>query len=336
MQVRRSCISIEDVTLWHNLLGAVALAIRGKRDRPEVGSFMRQLDAHLAALSCELRAGNYRPAPLTEFTIHDPKTRRIRAPILRDRVVHHALMAKIGPVLDRALIDDTFACRVGKGTLAAVERVERLLRRFPWYAKLDVKAYFPSIDHSRLCAQLGRRFRDRGVLDVCAVIIDAYADAPGRGVPIGALTSQHFANHYLGPLDRFLMEAVRVGGMVRYMDDIVVFVDSRKACHEVVADTREFARTLLGLELHRIQMQRSRFGVSFLGYRLDGQTRRPTLRRRRRFRAAIERWERAFRLGLIDASTLQRGTDAALAIVQDCQSARFRRRFLASRAVLDA
>ena len=119
------------------------------------------------------------------FEIRDPKLRAIFAPCFRERVLHHALMNLIGPVLDRALVDDSFACRAGKGTLAATVRVHEHVRRFPWYAKMDVRAYFASIRHSILMERVRRRIKGDDVLALLDRIVAAHGEGSGLGLPIG-------------------------------------------------------------------------------------------------------------------------------------------------------
>ena len=155
------------------------------------------------------------------FRILDPKPRLIHAPGFPDRVLHHAIMAHAGPVLDRGLVDDTYACRTGKGTLAAVQRACAQAGRFAWFAQIDIRAYFASIGHERLLALLQRRFRDRDLLALLRRIVGAHQPTAGCGLPIGTLTSQYFANFYLNGLDRLLLEHMRVRGYVRYLDDAV-------------------------------------------------------------------------------------------------------------------
>jgi hypothetical protein len=115
-------------------------------------------------------------------------------------------MLHVGPVLERALVDDCYACRLGKGSLAAVRRAQHHLQRFPWFVKTNIRAYFASIDHHRLGQLLGRRLKDPAVLALCKRILAQRPGPQGRGLPIGALTSQHFANTYLDGFDRFLLE----------------------------------------------------------------------------------------------------------------------------------
>ena len=127
--MRRSRATLTEVADLGNLARAFWLAARGKRTRPEVLAFTADLDRHLADLARDLLSGTVPVGDLRSFQIRDPKPRTIHAPCFRERVLHHALIAQIGPPLDRTLVDDTYACRPGKGTLAAVLRAQRLLRR---------------------------------------------------------------------------------------------------------------------------------------------------------------------------------------------------------------
>ena len=208
--MKRSAVGLAEIADMHNLAAAFHAAARGKRGRGDVEAFRGDLDRELSALHAGLLAGTLSPAPMRRFRIHDPKPRLIHAPCFRDRVLHHAIMAHVGPVLDRTLVFDTYACRAGKGTLAAVQRASAHARRNDWHAQIDVRGYFASIDHAVLLDLLARQFKNRGLMLLLARIILAHEDSPGRGLPIGTLTSQHFANFYLGGLDRRLLEVCRV------------------------------------------------------------------------------------------------------------------------------
>lgn len=264
---------------------------------------------------------------MTRFPIRDPKPRIIHAPCFRERVLHHAIVAYIGPVLERTLIDDTFACRAGKGTLAAVHRCQAHIRRFPWYAKLDVRQYFASIDHSILKRQLRQRFKSAPLLQLLDRIIAAHEEAPGKGLPIGALTSQVFANFYLNPLDRFLLESCHVAGMVRYMDDFVAWDASRQRMVDIVNQTKAFLQQELKLTAKdTVQINRSARGLPMCGYRIFAGTIQLARSRRKRYVRAKDYWERHYHTGKIDARHLQTGFDAALAITAHAQATTWRRR----------
>lgn len=217
----------------------------------------------------ELAEGTYEVGPYHQFTIFDPKERLITAPCFRDRVLHHAVTLVCEPVFERLLIADTFACRRGKGRIAAVERARSFARCFHWFLKLDIRKYFDSIDHAILSRLLRRKLKDRRLLELFDRIIASYEVAPGRGVPIGSLTSQHFANFYLGQLDRFVKEELQAGGYVRYMDDFVVWGKDRAGLTTVRDRIKEFVARELSLTLKpHPYINQSRWGMDFLGCRV--------------------------------------------------------------------
>jgi hypothetical protein len=225
---------------------AAAATTRGKRRRPDVAWFLFRREAALAALREDLLADRYRPAGFELLYVHEPKARVIsRAPVL-DRVVHTALVHLMEPVLTRSVLPESFACRRGLGTHRAVLRLLALVRRHRFAVHLDVRGYFPSIDLDLLRGLLRRRIRDERFLAVVDAVLEAGARVyatpraraharlsaswppPGRGLPIGALTSQLFAAHvYLDALDHFVKRELKVPGYVRYVDDIFLFGDAR-------------------------------------------------------------------------------------------------------------
>lgn len=312
--MRRSGVGLAAVADWHNLAAAFQRAARGKRGRPEVQAFAADLAGELARLGADIRAGTVALGQSRPLRIHDPKPRLIHAPCLRERVLHHAIMAQVGPVLDRALVDDSFACRVGKGALAAVQRAQQHARRWPWWCKIDIRAYFASIDHAVLKGLLARKFKDPPLLALLGRIIDAHAAAPGRGLPIGALTSQHFANFYLAGLDRLLLEQCRVRGLVRYMDDLIWWGEDRAGVRAALVAARDYCTEQLHLEIKPPLFGASTGGVPFCGYRvLPGQL-LLSRRRKRRYAQCRRAWEAAFAAGQIDGPTVQAGYGAALGI----------------------
>jgi hypothetical protein len=162
--MKRSPIDLEAVADWHNLAATFRRAALGKRARPEVQRFAANLEAELARLRCDIVTDTVQVGHTRRFRIRDPKPRIIHAPCFRERVLRYALMAHVGPVLDRALVDDTFACRTGKGALAAVQRAQHHARRWPWWAKIDIRSYFASVDHAVLKDLLARKLKDPRLL----------------------------------------------------------------------------------------------------------------------------------------------------------------------------
>lgn len=314
-------VSLKSVANWDNLAAATWRASVGKRTRYEVRSFLDNLLPNLSDLRRDILDGTVRIGQARKFHIRDPKPRLITAVCFRERVLQHALMWHVGPLLERALVADTFACLVGRGTRAAVKRTQQHARRFPWYAKMDVRQYFASIDHMTLKIMLRRRLKGAGTLELVDRIIDAYGDGNGRGLPIGALTSQWFANYYLGLLDRFLLEQQRVAGMVRYMDDFVFWGTTRDEVQNCAATVDEFLDQTLKLESRPpTQINRSRHGVTVCGYRVFPGTIRLSRSRQDRFTQALTHWEAEWLAGQISSLELQRCIDATLGMTVDADA----------------
>lgn len=314
-------VGFDEATSFHGLLAAATRAARGKRDRPEVARFLMDAERHCLALERALRlpathVEAWRPGPARRFSIRDPKPRMITEVPFPDRVVHHALMAVAEPCFERRAIFDSYACRQGKGQHAALHRTQRFVRACGWALKADVAAYFASIPHDGLMQLVRRSVPDRATCDLLERIVRApgLAAAPGRGLPIGALTSQHLANLYLSPLDHFIKDDMAERRYVRYMDDFVVFGE-RAHLRDLRTALAEFlqARLSLALNPRATRVLPTRDGVPFLGFsvRPRGVRARPATARRlrRRFaaleadhsRGAITEEELASRLGSVFA-----------------------------------
>ncbi len=333
---KRSLVRIEDVASWGNLLTAYWRAAAGRRHQSEVRSFASDLNGELAQLRTQLLSGRVEVGAFRTFQIHDPKPRTIHAPAFRERVLHHALVAYVGPAIERSLVDDTYACRVDKGALAAVRQAQRLSNRFAWFARLDARQYFASIDHQVLRSLVGRRIKGRRVTLILEQILASYETAPGKGLPIGALTSQQFANLYLAPLDRFLLQVQRVR-IVRYMDDVGVWGATAAAVRLATSMAKQFARDQLRLHLAVKQATTpSRKGAKLCGFRVFPDRLLLSDRRRRRYRRARREWESAYSAGLIGSQELQRGYASALAITAHSDARDWRQAELARRPALDA
>ena len=327
--VRRSSVGLVEIARLDNLAAAFRLAARGRRRSNEVREFEQDLELRLETLGRQVSDGTVPVGNYRTFRIRDPKPRLIHAPVFAERVLHHAVMRPAAPVIDRSLVDDTFACRPGRGLLAAVLRSQKHARRFPWFVKIDIRRYFASVDHELLLARLGRRFRCNDLMALFERIVKSHQAGVGCGLPIGSLTSQHFANFYLDCVDRFLLEELRVPAMVRYMDDTVWWCRDRDEARRTRDLAEKFIRTNLRLQVHENgPIQRSAMGLSFLGFRVFPNVLHLTRRRRRRYSRARRQWEAAYQAGIIDSSGLQRGYDAVLAITAHADASGFRRRDL--------
>ncbi len=320
--MKRVAILLDAIAAVDNLALATYRAARGKQTRHDVRRFFQRFDAHINQLAADIRAGRTPYGRFRRLTIRDPKPRIIHAACFEDRIFHHAVTRFAGPVLERALTPTTFACRQGMGNHAAVRQVQRHLRRFPWYVKIDMQHYFDTIDHACLLRLLQRRFKGQAFLALLQRILACYEVTPGKGLPIGALASQHFANYYLDGLDRYILEDLPAYAQVRYMDDTIWWCDSRARARETLAQVCAYAanRRLLTVRAN-VQINRSVHGASFCGYRITPGQLRLSRRRQRRYQQLRRDWERAYALGRIDALALQQAYAAVHAITMPADSA---------------
>lgn len=173
------------------------------------------------------------------------------------------------PVLDRYAIFDSYACRPGKGSQKAVIRAQEFARRNRWYLQLDIHKYFDSITHAIILENLQRRFKDPELLQLFKKMLNTYEVAPGCGLPIGNLVSQHLANFYLGAMDHWIKEERRIHSYLRYMDDFIVFGGSRDVLKQELKTIQGWLATTLQLRLREpTKLNRTRLGFTFLGYRI--------------------------------------------------------------------
>ena len=232
----------DKITSFSVLLEASERAAKGKRTRPDVAAFLAGQEFEVLRLERELRDGTYQPGRYRKIEVYEPKHRIVSAAPFRDRVVHHAVHSVCGPLFERGFIYDSYANRTGKGTHRAVSRFERFRNRYHHVLRCDIYRYFPAIDHEILKRDIRRRIACQRTLGLVDLIIDASNPQepvnlyfPGddlltpferrRGIPIGNLTSQFFANVYLNGLDHYCKEVLRVKGYVRYVDDFALFHD---------------------------------------------------------------------------------------------------------------
>lgn len=328
--MRRDVISLHDLAGRDNLLKATWKAARGKRERPVVAHFLSDLDRHLNTLAQSILEERAPVGRFRRFTIHDPKCRVITAACFADRVLHHAILNLAEPRFERMLVDSSYACRLGKGVQAAVAAVQRNLQRWPWLVQVDVEGYFPSIDHAILKGLLAKRFKGNGFLALLGRIIDAGGSgASGRGLPIGSLTSQHFANAYLDVADRFLLEHPGVRAHVRYMDDIVWWCADLAAARASLEELRAFLWQARRLRLKaRVRIGRSTQGLAYCGFRVRPGVVLASSRKLSRFRAGLARADAALIRGAASEAQFQRAADGLLATLAGTQSLGFRQRLL--------
>ena len=303
-----------------NLGAAMLRAARGKRDRPTVAAFLQHADTELGALREELLSDRYVPRPYTQFRIMDPKPRTISCADFRDRVVHHALCAVIGPLMERRFVHDSYACRAGKGMHRAVLRAQEFCRRFGYYLKADIRKCYDSIDHEALLGVLLPMFREKRLRELLRRIVvhPVPGQRPGRGLPIGNLTSQWFANLYLDRLDHFVKDDLGVGGYVRYMDDFVLWDDSKERLHRAAAEVADFlaCELRLSLKAEASRLAPTREGLPFLGLRVYPGLLRLQHGRRQRTLRLVRRRQAEFGAGSIGEEQLAASVGSSLGMLR--------------------
>jgi hypothetical protein len=318
LPMRRSGGLIEQIASFENLLWAAARARRGKKRRPDVAAFHVDLESNLLALRDELRGGGYMPGAHRVFSIRDPKPRVISAAPYRDRVAHHAVCRYVGPALERGLIHDCYANRVGKGTHAALDRCTHFARRNRYVLKCDIARYFPSMDRAMLKGQLRHALKCGPTLVILDRIIDMAEPGPDvpvyfhgdhllapyervRGVPIGNLTSQLFGNSYLSAFDHWVKEGLGATAYLRFVDDFLLFSDDKAWLAEA---RRRLGGELAGLRLQlhprKCQIVPTQCGVEFLGWHVYPDHRRLKRKTGVRFSRRLRGLVQGYREGRID------------------------------------
>ncbi len=262
-------------------------ARKGKAKKDYVKRFEEDLERNLSALRSELLIHSYNPHPMKTFILRDPKTRNISKSDFRDRIVHHALCKIIEPIFDKTFIYDSYANRKGKGTLKALKRLDYFKKKVSrngkvngWFnnnqvkgyvLKADIKHYFETINHEILLASIKKRIKCKRTLWLIKKVLANYhSNAEGKGMPLGNLTSQFFANIYLNELDYFIKHNLKAKYYIRYVDDFVILNTSKKKLKEWKDGIDKFLKINLKLELHpdKSQIISLNKPINFLGFRI--------------------------------------------------------------------
>ncbi|OHA46334.1 MAG: hypothetical protein A2541_02700 [Candidatus Taylorbacteria bacterium RIFOXYD2_FULL_36_9] len=251
-----------------------------KRKKPDVADFALNLEQNIFSLYRDLKNGTYKHGPYKGFWIHDPKLRRIHKATVRDRVIHHAMFDVLNNVFEPTFINDSYSCRIGRGTHKGMKRVAEMIRAVsqnqmrPCYVlKCDIKKFFGSIDQDILLRILNKKIKDEKVQKLLRGVIESFGSGQPdlfehKGVPIGNLTSQIFANIYLNEFDQYVKNTLRVKNYVRYTDDFVIVSNSKTYLEELLTPMQSFLSRHLCLDLHpnKIDLRKCHHGIDFLGY----------------------------------------------------------------------
>ncbi|PID85265.1 MAG: RNA-dependent DNA polymerase [Chloroflexi bacterium] len=313
------------IVSWYNLYEAWRKARQGKRGKVPAASFEYALEENLLTLQAELTKKAYQPGNYHSFYIHEPKHRLISAAPFRDRVVHHALCNIIEPIFERSFIYDSYANRVGKGTHRALARCQEYSRHFRYVLPCDIRKFFPSIDHAILRQQLARKIHDEDTLWLIDQILDSgrgvlqeqyemvwfpgddlLAASRSRGLPIGNLTSQFWANCYLNSFDHFIKRDLKCPAYLRYVDDLLLFADDKETLHQWrVAIVDYLAALRLTIHEGPAQPRPVTEGIPFLGFIIYPTHKRVKRRKVIYYRHKLRGLLAKYQAGSIDQQTMQ-------------------------------
>jgi len=324
--MKRAGKLFDDIADMENLRLAFWKVSRGKQEKKEIIEFRSNLGLNLKILRKELLSNTVTLGNYHYFTIYDPKERLICAASFPERVIHHAVMNICEPVFERFLISDTYACRKNKGTYKAIQRAVNFTRKNKFYLKLDIRKYFDSISHDILLNLLARKFKDRRLFQFYHLLINTYKTDPGRGLPIGNLTSQHFGNFYLGWLDHYVKETLCLKYYVRYMDDFIIWSNSKAELKSVKKQVLAYLENTLQLELKNSYcLNYTGHGCSFLGYRLFPDYIRLNSRSKNRFIKKFRHYETMYANNIIDEDGLNMHFQPLFAFAMKADTLSFRK-----------
>ncbi len=265
----------EKIASVENLLEAWKEFAKGKRDKRDVQEFSLRLMDNILALRNDLVNRRYFHGGYVAFNISDPKPRNIHKATVRDRLLHHAIYRVLYPFFDKTFISDSFSCRIGKGTHAALNRLRSFARiasknntKTCWILKCDIQKFFANIDHKALMDVLRSYIADADTIWLLDRVISSFSSTSGKGLPLGNLTSQLFVNIYMNEFDQFVKHKLKAKHYIRYADDFVILSSDRAWLEAQIPRIREFLENRLCLNLHpqKVFIKTLASGVDFLGW----------------------------------------------------------------------
>ena len=269
------------------------MAAKARRYTDSVAEFSFHLEEEIEKMYVELKEKTYKHGEYRVFTVYDPKERRISAAPFKDRVVHHAVHDVIEPLINKSFIYHSYACRKNRGAHKALDWAQKFLRLNAFCFHGDIKKYFFSIDRGILKDILRKNITDVNLLWLLDEIIDsAIYTGQEKGLPIGNLTSQFFANLYLNELDYFVKFDLGARFYIRYMDDFIIFENDKNKLVGFKSKIRDFLKIKLALVLHegKSQIYNTANGIKFLGFRIFKNYRKLATDNVRRFKKRLKKF----------------------------------------------
>ena len=301
---------------------------KGKRSKEDIAKFEMNLEDNLFDLHHKLASGKWNPDPYEAFFVHDPKLRRIHKATVRDRVLYQAVYRALYQIFDSGFIFHSYSSREYKGTHRGVLALERYIRktsgnhrRQTYALKCDIRKFFDFIDHEILFGLIKKKVIDADLLLLIWKIIDSFSTMSDKGLPLGNVTSQLFANIYLNELDQYVKRELKAVCYVRYCDDFVIVADSKEYLEECVEKIEGFREGVLILDLHprKISIRKVNQGVDFLGYVILPHRRVLRTHTKRRMLKKIEILKSRVENGTIEEDFLERSVQSYLGVLSHCK-----------------
>lgn len=236
-------------------------ARKGKKNTIDVKKFDTSYGCNIISLFNELDTGSYKTSNYINFTIFEPKERKISKLPYRDRIVHHALINPLKKTFVDSFISQTYSCIEGRGIHKCLSDFNEKLKYNTFCLKIDIEKFYPSVKNNILKNQLCRKFKDKRLLKIFFNIIDSF-----EGLPLGNYTSQYFGNFYLNCFDHWLKEDKKVKYYFRYCDDSIILHNDKDYLHKLLKEISEYLKVNLGLKLSRWRIFPIKTGIDFLGY----------------------------------------------------------------------
>lgn len=312
-----------------NLFSAWDKFKSGKQKKPDVQKFEWMLEKNIFQLHRDLKFGKYKHGAYSSFYIHDPKQRHIHKADVRDRILHHAVFAAINPIFEPTFIANSFSCRINKGTHKGIDILTKTLRKISrnssnqcFILKCDVRKFFETVDHSILLNIISKRMKDAETLRLLEKIIGSFMSrcstlAKQKGLPLGNLTSQLFANIYLNELDQFIKHKLKIKHYIRYTDDFIIVAKDKLYLEDIINPIRSFLYDNLALELHpkKIEIRKFHQGIDFLGYIVLPHYRLLRIKTRQRIFKKLKKRVREYKKNMISKHALNQSLQSYLGVL---------------------
>ena len=308
---------------------------KGKGNKSDVQRFEFNLEDNLFQLHRELKNKNYSHSNYTSFYIKDPKLRHIHKACVRDRILHHALFRILYPIFDKSFIFDSYSCRLNKGTHKAVLRLEIFCRKLSknynrniFVLKCDIKKFFDSVDQRILLNLIKEKVKDKNTVWLVEKIIKSFNKLKNKGLPLGNVTSQLFANIYLNELDQFIKHKLKAKYYLRYCDDFVILGRYKEDLKALISPISSFLKTELNLNLHfdKIILRKHSQGVDFLGYILLPRHRVLRTKTKKRIFKKLEQKRKDLKNNLISKASFNQTIQSYFGVLKHCNSYKLKER----------